>query len=466
MEESRAISDTMGVMLVAIVVLSTAAAAGVGIVTYQEAQTPSDVNAAVSASVDGENLTVRHLGGDAMARSSIEIATRGAENRRFAGLDAVVVTGDSDGLFEPGERWRWQAESPLQGDIEVLLVESGERTVIDTAAMRAPWEGGANEPPTASFTLSNTAPSAGEMVTFDASGSSDPKGTIQSYEWDLDGDGTWDAKGQTASHQYSSVGTVTVRLRVVDDAGDSATTTRQLTVGNQPPAVDVASSCEGLQCSFTADATDPDGTVTGIDWSFGDGSSATGASVTHEYAHHESYEVTVTVQDDDGATTSRTLTVSPAGALRFVSGEAVQTGRNGKKTAVQIRLENQRASAVRIVAVSASVSKSNVNAVSGEGYWPGPYRSEFYVRATQDGYADPGWWEAYPTGTRLEMSQDAVLDAGDDATVTISEFGRVRTRCRWVYCWEEFSAKNVPGATVTFEVWLADGTHRSYSFRA
>lgn len=466
MNESRAISDTMGVMLVAVVVLSTAAAAGVGIIAYQEAQTPSDVNAAVSASVDGENLTVRHLGGDAMERSTIEIVARGAETHRFAGRDASVVTGDSDDLFEPGERWRWRAGSPLQGDVEVLLVEAGERAVVDTAALRAPWQGEVDEPPTASFTVSNSAPSTGEVVTFDASESSDPEGEIASYDWDFDGDGTWDATGRTASRQYPSTGPVTVRLRVVDEAGNVATTSRQLTVGNQPPVVDVQSSCAGLTCSFSANATDPDVSVTDIEWTFGDGSSGSGASVTHEYAQSNTYEVTVTVQDDTGATTSRTRTVTPDGTLRFVTGEAVRTGQNGKNTAVQIQLENQRASQVRIIAVSVSVSKQHVNAVSGDGYWPGPFRSEFYVATTRDGYADPGWWETYPTGTRLAMSRDAVLDSQATATVTISEFGRARTRCRWFYCWEEFSAKNVPGATVTFEVWLADGTHRTYSFKA
>src|SRR4051812_38063586 len=46
--------------------------------------------------------------------------------------------------------------------------------------------------PTPAFTASPAAPFAGDEVTFDGSGSIDPDGTIAKYEWDLDGNGTFE----------------------------------------------------------------------------------------------------------------------------------------------------------------------------------------------------------------------------------------------------------------------------------
>ena len=86
----------------------------------------------------------------------------------------------------------------------------------------------AGDPPVAKFTESlHTAP-AGTSIFFDASSSWDPDGTIVSYEWDFDGDGTYDATGVTISHIYTIPGEYTVKLRVTDDDGmmDIATDTK------------------------------------------------------------------------------------------------------------------------------------------------------------------------------------------------------------------------------------------------
>ena len=59
----------------------------------------------------------------------------------------------------------------------------------------------------------------GELVTFDGSESSDFDGTITRYEWDLDGNGSFETDTGTeffVSTQYFSPGTFTVRLRVSD----------------------------------------------------------------------------------------------------------------------------------------------------------------------------------------------------------------------------------------------------------
>jgi len=74
-----------------------------------------------------------------------------------------------------------------------------------------------NRPPVADFTLS---PQKGEIpltVTFDASSSYDPDGTIVSYDWDF-GDGST-GKGKVVTYTYDKEGTFSVRLIVTDDKG-------------------------------------------------------------------------------------------------------------------------------------------------------------------------------------------------------------------------------------------------------
>ena len=60
----------------------------------------------------------------------------------------------------------------------------------------------------APFAVFIATPATGEaplIVSFDASGASDPDGTISQYEWDFDNDGTVDATGVTTMHTYCSL---------------------------------------------------------------------------------------------------------------------------------------------------------------------------------------------------------------------------------------------------------------------
>src|SRR5438876_676674 len=85
---------------------------------------------------------------------------------------------------------------------------------------------------------------------------------------------------------------------------------------NQPPTANFpAPSCSGLTCSFTSTSTDPDGTVASYTWTFGDGTPAsTLQNPSHTYGAGGSYTVTLTVTDNQGATSapfSRSVPVSP-----------------------------------------------------------------------------------------------------------------------------------------------------------
>jgi PKD repeat protein len=100
--------------------------------------------------------------------------------------------------------------------------------------------GSGNLPPTASFTATPASGQAPLAVSFDASGSSDPDGTIASYAWNF-GDGAT-GSGATASHTYVAAGTFAVLLTVTDSRGATASTTRFVTAAAGPPPASVAVS--------------------------------------------------------------------------------------------------------------------------------------------------------------------------------------------------------------------------------
>ena len=100
----------------------------------------------------------------------------------------------------------------------------------------------ANRPPTAGFTVS--AATAGQPVTFTSTSSDPNPGQTLSYQWDLDGNGAYDAgaTGATATRTYPQAGAVTVRLRVTDSNNDSvgpesAETAQTITVAAGAQAV-------------------------------------------------------------------------------------------------------------------------------------------------------------------------------------------------------------------------------------
>jgi len=70
--------------------------------------------------------------------------------------------------------------------------------------------------------------------------------------------------------------------------------------GQVPVAVDLDASA----------SSDSDGTIASYDWTFGDGTSATGVTAAHTYTEIGTYTATLFVTDDQGAVGSTTRTIS------------------------------------------------------------------------------------------------------------------------------------------------------------
>lgn len=123
-----------------------------------------------------------------------------------------------------------------------------------------------NSSPVASFSANNYSGTAPLSVSFDASSSYDPDGTITNYLWDF-GDGTT-GNGAYVNHTYSA-GSFTAKLTVTDNSGASNSKTLTIlskapvsTADTSPPAVTLTSPVNGSKIKrysyFTATASASD----------------------------------------------------------------------------------------------------------------------------------------------------------------------------------------------------------------
>lgn len=197
-------------------------------------------------------------------------------------------------------------------------------------------DGGVGED-TLSLTVENVAPTvyAGEdqvtdetvSVSFLGTASDPGSADILTFEWDFDYDGInfdVEATGETATYTWNDDWVCVVALRVTDDDGASTIDALNVQVMNVAPSTIVGTdqTCgEGDIINFEGQASDPspEDTLT-YSWDFGDGSTASGTlTPTHAYGDNGVYTVSLTVKDDDGGTTTDTLTVTVSNVVPVLS---------------------------------------------------------------------------------------------------------------------------------------------------
>jgi PKD repeat protein len=163
-----------------------------------------------------------------------------------------------------------------------------------------------NASPTAVYASQCT----GVSCTFDASGSTDSDGTILNYRWDISDGTTIGSTEATVNHVFAEEGSYVVNLTVIDDLGASDTVEVNETVINLAPTADFSISCANGSCNFDASGSgDLDGTVTSYEWSFGGTATGNGANTAHTFTVSGTFDVTLTVTDNLGATHSKTVSV-------------------------------------------------------------------------------------------------------------------------------------------------------------
>lgn len=159
------------------------------------------------------------------------------------------------------------------------------------------------------------------QVSFDASDSKDIDGQITKYEWDLNGDGKFDdSTSKTANYTYTTNGKYEVGLQLTDNSGDTNVAKRTVDVSDifaVKALFDATSEANGkflVGKSYIFDAgksNSPNGKITQYSWNFGDNTGTQkGRNISHAFQANGTYEVTLTVTDEAGASASKSRKIT------------------------------------------------------------------------------------------------------------------------------------------------------------
>jgi PKD repeat protein len=249
-------------------------------------------------------------------------------------VDFTATAADADGSIA---KYEWDFENDGEFDLDSgttptanhVYPSSGTFTclvrVTDdgnpglTASATVDVTANANQPPAVTLDSEVTEGKGPLTVIFTAAGS-DPDGTITKYEWDFDNDGTFETDTgttPTAQHVYPVAAEIdeghTCRVRVTDDGTPdlTATAARSITVHpNQAPTVSLQANPSQdnspVLVTFTATASDPDGSITRYEWDWDndgtyDEDTGTTPTAQHTFTFNEQggpYTIGVRVTDD------------------------------------------------------------------------------------------------------------------------------------------------------------------------
>ena len=294
-------------------------------------------------------ITMSHGGQSAFEGSNlnVEVAPGGRANVSFS----ASRSSDPDGTITA---WQWRISGSLVSNSSSFSFELGEGnhviqlTVTDDDGATATSPGGTgvvitetappNQSPTARITMSHggqsafegsnlnveVAPGGRANVSFSASRSSDPDGTITAWQWRISG--SLVSPASSFSFELGE-GNHVIQLTVTDDDGATATSPggtgvviTETAPPNQSPTARITMSHGGQSAfegsnlnvevapggranvSFSASrSSDPDGTITAWQWRISGSLVSPASSFSFELGEGN-HVIQLTVTDDDGAT--------------------------------------------------------------------------------------------------------------------------------------------------------------------
>ena len=298
-------------------------------------------------------------------------------------------------------------------------------------------ENASEEENTAPMAVADASPSGGQVpleVTFTGSNSSDDK-TIVSYHWDFKDGGT--STIANPIHSFTAVGTYDATLTVTDAEGLATTDVVTITANEESNAAPVArisasplSGTTPLEVSFNGSNSTDDNSIASYSWDFKDGSSANNANPTHTFNTAGTFEVALTVTDENGLSDIETVTITVNEA---VSNEAP----------VAIATANPMSGEAPLTVNFNGSSSSDDNGVSSY-FWDIPGSPSAAANPIHT-FNDPGVYQVILTVTDTNGLTDnssltiTVLQPSGGSNMCITNGGKANSVGLKTWCWNDIT---------------------------
>ncbi len=197
----------------------------------------------VTVEPGGRILVVNQNGGTALVAVDPATGVQDAETPNTS-TDRIVVpqrpalTPDGDVVVSDFTL------DDLEGGLVLVKPSSGMQSVLrqDRAFFNNPLGVAvvSNRAPVPAFSVAPAVVAGGGQVSLDASASADPEGLELRYEWDLDGNGSFETPGATTptfTRAYTGTTTLTAHVRVSDPHGASAVAGAEVRVDSIRPVI-------------------------------------------------------------------------------------------------------------------------------------------------------------------------------------------------------------------------------------
>ncbi len=217
----------------------------------------------------------------------------------------------------PDVRFTTRFDRP--GQYDVTLTVTDQNGLSDTSSLLITIN---EEPPEEGPTAVIEGPTqavAGEDVTFQGGNSIPGSSPIVSYGWGIDGPQPRSAPDVRFTTSFNEPGLYNVSLTVTDqnDLSDTSSLQVEVTAPDEPDTPPTA-VIEGPVDAFVGESVTFQGgnsvpgssAITGYAWDFGDGQTGSGASASAAYATAGTYQVSLTVTDENGLSNSATTTIN------------------------------------------------------------------------------------------------------------------------------------------------------------
>ncbi len=279
----------------------------------------------------GANQTITLPLDSVTVNGSASIAPSGT----IAGYSWTEVSGPSTASIASAGSASTLINNLVQGTyiFQLKVTDNNGNTGVDSITIKV--NAAVNIPPVANAGTTKTIVLPLDSVTLDGTKSYDPDGTIASYNWvEISGPSTVtinNATTATPSINGLVAGRYTFQLTVTDNGGaTSKATVKIIVIGavNQPP---VANAGADVTITLPVDSTilngsgsaDPDGTIASYSWAQVSGPSSSAIATSSSAITNVNnlskgvYVFRLTVTDNDGATSSDTVSVTVKAAANL-----------------------------------------------------------------------------------------------------------------------------------------------------